>query len=284
MKILALNGSVRKNGNTELLLKQALMAAEAEGAQVEILRLTDLKIGPCRGCGLCLFKENVCQIKDDDVSFIFSKVAESDGVILGSPCYFLELTAVVKQLIDRCWILSHQIGRIRKPATVIVPYATRGWIPYVSAQANILLNVMGLTKINQAAICTQGISEVVLDQEAMDLAYRMGQEIAVAIKEKDFAYRGEEGVCPSCHDSLLRILNDRETIECPTCGVRGKLSLAGKKIRVKFEDKASADNRFRPEVLYNHFTYHIAPSRDYFLRTKEERKSKSQKYREYLPG
>jgi multimeric flavodoxin WrbA len=154
MKILALNGSVRKNGNTELLLKQALMAAEAEGAEVEILRLTDYKIGPCRGCGLCLFKENVCQIKDDDVPFIFSKVAESDGVILGSPCYFLELTAVVKQLIDRCWILSHQVGRIRKPATVIVPYATRGWIPYISTQANILLNVMGLIKINQAAICT----------------------------------------------------------------------------------------------------------------------------------
>jgi Ni,Fe-hydrogenase I small subunit len=125
---------------------------------------------------------------------------------------------------------------------------------------------------------------VVLDQEAMDLAYHMGKEIAVAVKEKDFAYKGEEGVCPSCHDSLLRILSDRETIECPTCGVRGKLSLTGKKIQVKFEDKASADNRFRPEVLYNHFTYHIAPSRDYFLRTKEERKSKSQKYREYLPG
>jgi multimeric flavodoxin WrbA len=284
MKVLALNGSFRKNGNTELLLKQALMAAEAEGAQVEILRLTDFKIGPCRGCGLCLFRENVCQVKEDDVSFIFSKVAECDGVILGAPCYFLELTAVIKQLIDRCWILAHQTGRIQKPATVIVPYATRGWIPYVFTQSNILLSVMGLTKINEAAICTQGISEVVLDQEAMDLAYRLGQEIALAIKEKDFAYKGEEGVCPSCHDSLLRILRDRETVECPTCGVRGKLSVAGRKIRVKFEEKAWADSRFRPERLYNHFTYHIAPSRDYFLRTKEERKSKSQKYREYLPG
>ena len=77
------------------------MGAESEGAQVEILRLTDYKIGPCRGCGLCLFRENVCQVKDDDVSFIFSKMNECDGVILGSPCYFLELTAVIKQLIDR---------------------------------------------------------------------------------------------------------------------------------------------------------------------------------------
>ena len=284
MKILALNGSFRKNGNTEILLKQALMGAEAEGAQVEILRLTDYKIGPCRGCGLCLFRENVCQVKDDDVSFIFSKVAEGDGIILGAPCYFLELTAVIKQLIDRCWILGHQIGKVKKPATVIVPYATRGWIPYVFIQSNILLNVMGVTKINEAAICTQGISEVVLDEEAMDLAYRMGKEIAVASREKDFAYKGEEGVCPSCHDWLVRILKDRETVECPTCGVRGKLSVVDGKISVKYEEKAWADSRFRPDVQYSHFTYHIAPSKDYFLRTKEERKSKSQKYREYLPG
>jgi multimeric flavodoxin WrbA len=282
-KVLALNGSFRKNGNTEILLKQALMGAESVGAQVEILRLTDYKISPCRGCGLCLFRENVCQVQDDDVSFIFSKVNECDGVILGSPCYFLELTAVIKQLIDRCWILGHQIGKTKKPAIVIVPYATRGWIPYISVQSNILLNVMGLTKINQAAICTQGISEVLLDQEALDLAYRMGKEIAVASREKDLTYMGEEGVCPSCHDWLVRILKDRETVECPTCGVRGKLSMVKGKIRVKFEKKALADNRFQPEVSYNHFTYHIAPSKDYFLRTKEERKSKFPKYQEYLP-
>jgi hypothetical protein len=60
--------------------------------------------------------------------------------------------------------------------------------------------------------------------------------------------------------------------------------MVGGKIRVKFEKKALADNRFLPEVSYNYFTYHIAPSKDYFLRTKEERKSKSQKYQEYLPG
>jgi len=282
MKVLALNGSFRKGGNTEILLKQALMGAESQGATVEILRLTDYRIGPCRGCGLCLFRENVCQVQDDDVSLIFSKVDESDGVILGAPCYFLELTAVVKQLIDRCWILGHKIGKIRKPATVIVPYATRGWIPYVFVQSNILLNVMGLTKINEAAICTQGISEVVLDPEAMELAYGMGKEIAAAIREKDFTYKGEPGICPSCHDWHVRILRDHETVECPMCGVRGKLSVSDGKIRVQFEEKAWADSRFRPDVQYNHFTYHIAPSKDYFLRTKEERKARTQKYREYL--
>ena len=284
MKVLALNGSYRKNGNTEILLKQALMGAESEGSRVEILRLTDYKIGPCRGCGLCLFRNNVCQVKDDDVSLIFSKINECDGVLLGSPCYFLELTAVIKQLIDRCWILGHQTGKIPKPASVIVPYATRGWIPYISIQANILLSLMGLTKINQATICTQGISEVVLDQAAMDSAYGLGKEIALAIREKDLVYKGEEGVCPSCHDWLLRVLKDRETVECPTCGVRGKLIVIDGKVGMHFDEKAWADNRFLPETAYNHYTYHIAPSKDYFVRTKEERKTKSRKYRDYVPG
>jgi multimeric flavodoxin WrbA len=282
MKILALNGSFRKNGNTEILLKQALMGAESEGASVEMVRLTDYKIGPCRGCGLCLFRENVCQVQGDDVPFIFSKVDECDGMILGSPCYFLELTAVVKQLIDRCWILGHKIEKIRKPAAVIVPYATRGWIPYVSFQSNILLNLMGMVKINEITVCTQGISEVVLDQEAMDSAQEIGRETAVAARNKDFTYKGDPGVCPSCHDWLFRILKDRETVECPTCGVRGKLSLREGKISVTFEEKAWVDSRFRPDVAYNHFTYHIAPSKDYFLRTKEERKLKTQRFKDYL--
>ena len=116
----------------------------------------------------------------------------------------------------------------------------------------------------------------------MDLAYRMGKEVALAVREKDLTYQGEQGVCPSCHHWLIRILKDQETVECPTCGVRGRLSLVEGKISVKLEEKAGADSRFRPDVQYNHFTYHIAPSKDYFLRTKEERKLKTQKFKEYL--
>jgi multimeric flavodoxin WrbA len=283
MKILAMNGSIRKNGNTEILLKQALMGAEAKGADVEIIRLTDYRIEACRGCGLCLFRDDVCQVKNDDVRFIFAKIDECDGVILGAPCYYLELTAVVKQLLDRCWILSHKFDKVNKPASVIVPYATRGWIPFIYVQSNLLLKVTGLTKINEAAICTQGISEVVLDQEAMDLAYAMGEEIAVAVRDQDFTYRGEKGVCPSCHDRNIRILRDDETVECPMCGIRGKLSLVDGKIRVAFDERALAESRIlHPEVTYNHFAYHIAPSKDYFLRTRDERKVRTQKYKDYL--
>jgi multimeric flavodoxin WrbA len=284
MKILALNGSIRKYGNTEILVKQALMGAESKGAEVEILKLTDCNILPCRGCGLCLFKDNVCQVKDDDVKLIFSKLDECDGLILGAPCYYLELTAIVKQLLDRCWILSHKYDKKQKPATIIVPYATRGWIPYIFVQSHLLLKCTGFTKINEAAICTQGISEVVLDQDAMDLAFKMGEEIALAVRDQDFSYRGDPGICPSCHDRNLRILRDNKNVECPTCGIRGKLSIVDEKIKVDFEETALLESRLRQDVTYNHFTYHIAPSKNYFTRTKDERKAKTKIYAEYLKG
>jgi flavone/flavonol reductase len=282
MKILALNGSHRKNGNTEILVKRALMGAEAKGAEVEILKLTDYTILPCRGCGLCLFKDDVCQVRRDDVEFIFSRLDECDGLILGAPCYYLELTAVVKQLLDRCWILSHKFDKKEKPATVIVPYATRGWIPYISVQSNLLLRCTGFTKINETAICTQGISEVVLDDDAMDVAFKLGEEIALAVRDRDYSYRGDPGICPCCHDRNIRILRDNQAVECPSCGVRGKLSIVDGKIAVTFEPSAMLESRFRTEVTYNHFTYHIAPSKDYFMRTRKERKARTKTYADYL--
>lgn len=282
MKILAINGSIRKFGNTEILLKQALMGAESKGAEVEILKLTDYRIQACRGCGLCLFRENVCQVKDDDVQFIFSKMAECDGLILGAPCYYLELTAVVKQLLDRCWILSHKFDKKIKPASVIVPYATRGWIPYIYVQSNLLLKCTGFKKINESAICTQGISEVVLHRDSMDMAFKMGEEVAMAVRDQDFTYRGDPGLCPCCHDRNLRVLRDDVNVECPTCGIRGKLSMIDGKIKVEFDEKAQLESRLRMDVTYNHFTYHIAPSKDYFMRTRVERKTLTKKYAEYL--
>ncbi len=282
MKILALNGSYRKNGNTEILLKHALMAAEKEGAEVELIKLTDLEIQACRGCGLCLFRKDYCQVKDDDVKALFAKIKECDGLILGAPCYFLETTAVIKQLLDRCWVLGHQLDKPRKPASVIIPFATQGWIPLIMVQPNILFNLLGMDKIDQFAVHTQGISEAVLDDRAMERVYEMGKDIVRAVKTKEYDYKGKPGICPVCHDNILRVLDDHETVECPVCAIRGKIEMVNKKITVHFSERDLAKPRFSAEDSYNHFTYHIKPSKEFFIRTKEERKVKTQPFKEYL--
>jgi multimeric flavodoxin WrbA len=281
MKILGMVGSYRKKGNSEILAKEALMGAEEAGAEVELLRMTDYQIEACQGFGLCLFREEGCHV-EDGVKSIWSKIDEADGILLSVPCYFLESTAVLKQLIDRAWVLAHR-GTFRgKYASVIVPYATRGWIPYAMLQPNIFFGILGLKVIHRAAFNIQGLGEAVHDGEMIQKAHRIGKELALAVKDQDPTYRSEPGLCPICQDWNIRILKNRRSVECPTCGIRGTLKVQDGRIEVKFDEKAMVEYRFDPEVGYNHFTYHIKPSRDYYLRTKEERKAKVKPYKEYL--
>jgi len=283
MKILGLNGSERKLGNTEILVKEALMGAEEEGAQVEMLRLTDYKVFPCDGLAPCVFGNKRCNLTDD-FNFIVDKIFENDGVVLGTPCYILESTAIIKQLIDRAFSVNYRSEARGKPATVIVPYATRGWTPYAFLQPNILFLLLGMEVIDRALIHTQAMNEVVLYDKALARAREMGREVAKAVKTGDTSYRGEPGICPICQDRVLRILRDNETVECGVCGLRGKIVVEEGKIKVHFEKDGISNHRFTQENIYRHFTYHIKPSRDYFTRTRETTKAKRERYREYPKG
>jgi len=281
MKILGLNASERKLGNTEILVKEALMGAEEEGAQVEMLRLTDYKVLPCDGLAPCVFGNKGCNLKDD-FNFIVDKIFENDGLILGTPCYILESTAIIKQLIDRAFSVNFRSKARGKPAVMIVPYATRGWTPYAFLQPNLLLLFLGMEVIDRALIHTQAINEVVLYDKALAKARKMGKEVAKAVKTGDASYRGEPGICPICQDRVIRILRDDETVECGVCGIRGKILVEGGKIRVRFDEDAMLNHRFTVENIYRHFTYHIKPSRDYFTRTRDITKGRRERYREYL--
>jgi multimeric flavodoxin WrbA len=281
MKILGLNASERQLGNTEILVKEALMGAEEEGAQVEMLRLTDYKVLPCDGLAPCVFGNTRCNLKDD-FNFLVDKIFENDGLVLGAPCYILESTAIIKQLIDRVFSVNFRSKAKGKPAAIIVPYGTRGWTPYAFLQPNILLLFLGMEVIDRALIHTQAINEVVLYDQALAKARKMGKEVAKALKTGDTSYRGEPGTCPICQDRVIRILRDDETVECGVCGIRGKILVEGGKIRVRFDEDAMLKHRFTTENIYRHFTYHIKPSRDYFTRTREKTKERRERYREYL--
>jgi multimeric flavodoxin WrbA len=280
MKILGLNGSERKLGNTEILVKEALMGAEEEGAQVEMLRLTDYKVLPCDGLAPCVFGNSRCNL-EDDFSFVIDKIFDNDGLVLGTPCYILESTAVIKQIIDRAFSINFRSKARGKPAVIIVPYATRGWTPYAFLQPNMLLLFLGMEVIDRELIHTQAINEVVLYDNALAKARRMGKELAKAVKTGDTSYRGEPGICPICQDRVLRILRDDETVECGVCGIRGKVVIEEGKIRVRFDKDGILNHRFTAENIYRHFTYHIKPSRDYFTRTRDITKERREQYRNY---
>jgi multimeric flavodoxin WrbA len=95
----------KKLGNSEILVKEALMGAEEVGAAVEIVRLLDLNIKPCTGCNVCtmsLFegRSGACVLKDD-FAFLDEKFMECDGLIVGSPIFEKTPPGALKVLNDR---------------------------------------------------------------------------------------------------------------------------------------------------------------------------------------
>ena len=89
MLIIGLSGSPRVGGNTDMILQEALEAAKGEGAEVELIRISDYRIQPCNGCMAC-FSTKKC-VADDDGENLYQTIVKADGIILGSPSYFQEV-------------------------------------------------------------------------------------------------------------------------------------------------------------------------------------------------
>jgi len=103
LKIISINGSRRKKGNTGLLIQSILKPLEQSGAEVESIFLGDYTIGACTGCEGCKSSWE-CVIKDDFQSLI-DMMDEADGVVLASPTYWYTVTSDMKRFIDRCYSL-----------------------------------------------------------------------------------------------------------------------------------------------------------------------------------
>lgn len=103
MKILSINGSRRKKGNTESLIQSILTPAQKGGAQIESIFLGDYQIGACTGCEGCASSWE-CIIRDDFAQVI-KKIDEADGIVLASPTYWYSVTSDMKRFIDRCYSL-----------------------------------------------------------------------------------------------------------------------------------------------------------------------------------
>ncbi|MFZ3253071.1 MAG: flavodoxin family protein [Syntrophales bacterium] len=99
MKILGLDGSPRKNGNTEKLVRAVLEGAAEKGAEAEFHKLAKEKISPCLGCIGCR-ETGVCVI-NDDMQRLYARIQDSDAIVIGSPVYLWQVTAQTKVFMDR---------------------------------------------------------------------------------------------------------------------------------------------------------------------------------------
>ena len=130
MKVVAFNGSPRKDGNTATLLREVQKELDGQGIETEIVHLK----GPIQGCIACFKcyekKDGKCALDKDIINDCIEKMAKADGIILGSPTYFADLTPELKALIDRAGFVGKANGDMfkRKVGAAVVAVRRAGAI------------------------------------------------------------------------------------------------------------------------------------------------------------
>ena len=261
------------SGTNEILVKEALMAAEEMGVEVGFIRMLDLDIKPCKGCTTCamsLFEggEGKCVIKDD-LAFVDEQVMESDGLIIGAPVYVLGPSGLFKIVADR-WGPSHdlvwrieakkiaaakgkagpdersfknRVGGIMCTGGASTPH----WLSLGLPLMYLLTFPSGITVVDQMQVLAiSQLGSVALHEKVLERARKLGRNVAQAMGKpiSEVKWMGDAGTCPVCHSNLLTVTN-KNPVECPICGISGKIKVDGDKITVTF----SAEEQKRSRLM-----------------------------------
>ena len=188
MKVVAFNGSARKDGNTALLIRRVLQVLEAESVETELVQLAGEQIRGCNACRTCYStKDNRCVIDDDNVNAYIQKMIDADGVILGSPVYFSMMTPELKALIDRAGYVARANGDLfkRKVGAAVVAVRRAGGIPTFDAINHFFL--ISQMIIPASSYWNIGIGrqkgDVASDEEGLKTMEDLGVNMAWLIKK-----------------------------------------------------------------------------------------------------
>ena len=250
MKVLALVSSARKIGNSEILAREMLKTLPDDWEK-NVLRLTDLKIDPCKACYACLPQGASCVIQDD-FNWFLEQVKAADAVIIAAPCYFLGGHTMLKLLGDRMIaVLNDGEQYAGRKCVAAVAYGVEGWDGFsreavISFARFLHLDLQGVQMIHAANPGEVVQSEVL--QETRELAKLLISEECA--KVDSFAAGEHENLtCVSCGSSLLQVSRNGK-VRCPLCDCRGRISSTEGAVRVAFE--APRPSRFSAEGMREH--------------------------------
>lgn len=304
MKLVAFTAG-RRNGNTEIYVKEALMAAEEKGVKVQLYRLTEYNIHNCSSCSTTAF----CQadtdmekcIYKDDALFLAEAFLESDGIIFAAPAYSLTANSLFFAFRDRVFGPRMDIagpmlgmpspefikGRYKHRPTGLISVGGclhENWTGFslaslftavIPPQNEVVdhINVYGIAEMNAAATNEQWIAK----------ARKLGENVADAMLSGDNSWRGgDRGSCPVCHLNYVEIIPGTDDIMCPVCGIYGKLAVQDGVTTLVWPDtpECRKENRFTVEGKVFHLN-DIKKCMDEFGSLREQAKQQAQKYRDY---
>jgi len=188
MKVIAFNGSARKDGNTAILLNTVLDELKKEGIETELVQLAGKEIRGCKACYQCRKnKDKRCVQKDDILNECIEKMLEADGIILGSPVYFTDVTTEMKALIDRAGFVARGNDHFfkRKVGAAVVAVQRAGSIhTFDTLNHFFLISQMIVPGSSYWNLGIGGkIGEVESDEEGLKTMQILGQNMAWLMKK-----------------------------------------------------------------------------------------------------
>ncbi len=187
MKVIAISGSARKDGNTAILVRHAFAALEKEGIGTELVQLAGERIRGCIACYKCWEKKDgACAIKDDIINTCIGKMKGADGIILASPTYFADVTSEIKAFMDRTGMVARANGDMfrRKAGAAIVAVRRAGAIHAFDSLNHFFL--IGQMIIPGSSYWNIGvgrnIGEVEGDGEGVETMKALGENMAWLLK------------------------------------------------------------------------------------------------------
>jgi len=278
--LLGIVGSARRYGNSELLVRIALEEAERNGYKTEILRLTDFDIRYCTGCMRCVIKEEPCPIKDD-VAFLHEKILTADGIILGAPDYCLSSIGSVKMLLDRALMIDPYKHPIEgRPSGIIMTLGREDWIGYTIPIMAMTLLFAGFSVNDVLIAAGPGPGEVLLNQEYVERAKRMGATILTSKPQLP----GEGTKCPVCHTEYFQLLSPTR-VKCPLCNITGEaIGEREGKAWIRFDQESLAHHFWTLKERQDHRTNWVAASGPRYMSRIEEIKAAQRPFREKTPA
>ena len=187
MKVLAVNGSARKDGNTAILIQTVFEELHQAGIETEMVQLAGRTIEPCRACWACGGRKN-CVHERDPFRDIFDKVTQADGILLGSPVYMANMSANMQAFLERAAVvadMNRDAGLFRHKVGASVTAARRGGaVNAVDAMNHFFLSQsMFLAGSSYWAMSYGRMrGDVREDAEGLDTMRSLGQNMAYLLK------------------------------------------------------------------------------------------------------
>lgn len=288
MKVLGISFG-RINGNDDILCKEALFGAKEADRDVEIKFINTLKltIGRCKGCGACSTalehgKDNVCVVKDD-FQMLEEEVRAADAIIVACPVYVLQPCGQFKDFVDRfsCrhdisaipWVLDkrragempgnaddYPMERLKKRTVSYICVGgahTEDW----TSMGTPLMHTFGMSAgmkvmANYNANDMGHTGNPYLNEKLIADMHEIGKRTVLGYSDDSvefFVPEGkQDGFCPVCHQSLVTLHPGTDVVDCPVCGIQGKIKVENGSVKVYYPDEQLARARGTFKGLREH--------------------------------